>query len=146
MTDRISSPFGSVMITPGDHDPGLIDRMFGGGATPQYHNARVPPVDVVETADSFVVVMDLPGVRREDLNVDLAGVVVTVSAEARSFDPPDARWISHERRVGRYVRAINLSQSVDAQRIEAKYEDGILELTLPKPKSGATDAVAIEVK
>ena len=146
MSERISSPFGTVMVTPGEHDANIIDRMFGGGATPQYHNARVPPVDVVETAESFIVVMDLPGVRREDLSVDLVNGVVTVSAEAMAFDPPDARWISHERRVGRYVRAINLSQSVDANNIEAKYEDGILELTLPKPVSGSTDAVAIEVK
>lgn len=70
----------------------------------------------------------------------------TCQAEARAFGPPDAREVTHERRLGRYVRAIILWQGVDAAKIEAKYEDGILELTLLRSKTGLAAAVALEGK
>ena len=99
MPNRISTPSGSVIVNPGDHEHNMLERVFGGPTTPHFHNTRIPPVDL-ELGDSFVVMMDLPGVRREDLEVHVTADVLTVTAEAQTFQPEDARWVIHERRHG----------------------------------------------
>ena len=143
MPNRISTPSGSVIINPGDHEHNMLERVFGGPTTPQFHNSRIPPVDLVELEDKFLVMMDLQGLPRENLEVHVDGDTLVVSGDATQFEPEGARWIIHERRHGRYVRSISLGAHVDKDSIDANYTDGILSLTLPKAKPGKSTARAI---
>ncbi len=145
MAQRISSPWGTVMLSE-DHHENMLERLFGENLPEgPARSPRVPPVDVYETSDNFIVMVDLPGVRKEEIVVKYSGGMLSISAEAKGLDRDDGHWIMHERRVGRYVRGINLGRSVDPSIIKAEYVDGILELTIAKPKGEAADAVSIDV-
>ena len=145
MSQRISSPFGTVMLTS-DHQDNLFERVFGDDVPEgPARSPRVPAVDVYETESSFVVMVDLPGVLKQDIDVKYSGGMLSISAEAKGLQRTDGHWIMHERRIGRYVRGINLAHAVDPSSISAEYTDGILELTIAKPKSDAESAVEIKV-
>lgn len=98
--------------------------------------ARVPQIklDLSETENSFVIKADVPGVRKEDIDVRIDGNQVTIGAEVKkeSDEKKDGRVIRSERQYGYASRAFTLSCAVDESKAEAKMQDGVLRLTLPK--------------
>ncbi len=145
MPQRISSPFGTVILSE-DHHENALERVFGDDIPDgPARNPRVPAVDVYETPDAFILLMDLPGVHKEDIDVKYSDGVLSISAEAKGLQRDDGHWIMHERRVGRYVRGVNLGRTVDPSTIEAEYRDGILHLTINKPPGEVSDTVEIAV-
>lgn len=91
-------------------------------------------VDVSEQEGSFVVKAEIPGVRKEDIDVRVEGNQVTISAEVKSEkkDKQGARVLRRECQQGFASRSFTLDCALDESRADAKYEDGILSLTLPK--------------
>lgn len=92
-------------------------------------------VDVSETDKDFRVHAEMPGVRKEDINVTIDGDEVAISAEAkRETESKDneGRLLRTERFTGRMFRASSLGQEIDQAKADAKYVDGVLHLTLPK--------------
>ncbi|MDA7963619.1 Hsp20/alpha crystallin family protein [Ruegeria sp.] len=145
MSQRISSPFGTVMLSESHHE-NVLERVFGEDIPEgPARNPRVPAVDVYETAEAYILLMDLPGVRKDDIDVKYSDGTLSISAEAKGLQRDDGHWIMHERRVGRYVRGVNLGRSVDPSSISAEFTDGILELTIRKPSGEATEAVDIAI-
>ena len=145
MSQRISSPFGTVILSDKHHE-NVLERVFGEDAPEgPARNPRVPAVDVYETAQAYILLMDLPGVRKEDIDVKYSDGTLSISAEAKGVQRDDGHWIMHERRVGRYVRGVNLGRAVDPSSISAEYTDGILEVTIHKPSSDVTEAVEIAI-
>lgn len=145
MSDIIRSPFGGVVVSPNEPNPtGVIDRVFRSNRQRENY-AIVPPVDVYETAESYHIYLDLPGVRKEDIEVSYNNGAITVNAESKGINRSDGHWVRHERRIGPYLCNIPLNQTVDPAQINAHYNDGILELVVTKPKADASSAVAIEV-
>ena len=88
--------------------------------------------DVVEKADAFVARIEIPGVGKDDIDVQIDGASVRVKAEVKSADAADAK-VLHSNRVTRsFQRNFTLPAEVDESRAEAAYQDGVLTLTLPK--------------
>ncbi|MCY4540930.1 MAG: Hsp20/alpha crystallin family protein [Rhodobacteraceae bacterium] len=145
MAQRFASPFGTVILSE-DHHDNVLERVFGASSpTGPARNPRVPAVDVYETASEYILLLDLPGVRKEDIDVKYSDGTISISAQARGLERTDGTWIQHERRVGRYVRGVNLGRAINPSRISAEYTNGILELTVSKPGSEQVETVDIEV-
>jgi len=103
-------------------------------------------VDVSETDKSYTVKAEVPGVKKEDINVQIDGNVVSISAETkREKDVKDnGKVIRSERYYGSLQRSFTLASDVDQAGATAKYTDGILELTLPKRATSATKKLQVQ--
>jgi HSP20 family protein len=92
----------------------------------------VPPTDVYETEDALTVVLELPGVTRESVSIELKEDVLRVEARIDFAKYEGLEPVYTEYNVGHYTRSFALSEAVDRERIGAQLEDGVLTLTLPK--------------
>jgi HSP20 family protein len=125
------------------YDPfGDLDDMFKGlMLRPVRFEQQVPQIkiDVKENDGAYVIRADIPGVKKEDIKVDVDGNVISISAEVKEEkeQKEGGRVIRSERYYGSMSRSFSLGQDVDEKTAKAKYTDGVLELTLPK-KPGAT--------
>lgn len=102
-------------------------------------------VDVNENDDAFVVRADVPGIRKEDIDVTVNGNSLTISAELKKEkdEKKDGKVLRSERHYGVATRSMSFGSDVDALAARAKYENVVLELTLPKKHSQETKRVAI---
>ena len=103
-------------------------------------------VDVAEVNNAYTVHAEIPGVSRDDIHVSLDGGVVTLSAEIKQQDEQkkDAKVLRSERYYGSVSRSFQLPQEVDAGAARAKYENGVLNLTLPKKAQANARRLAID--
>jgi len=103
-------------------------------------------VDVAEKNGAYVVSAELPGVKKEDIQVTIDGAQVTLSAETRREKevPQDERLLHTERSYGKVTRSFSLPQEVDDGKAEAKFRDGVLELTLPKKAAASRKQISIQ--
>jgi HSP20 family protein len=105
----------------------------------------MPALDVTETNDAYHIDIEVPGMRPEDINVTVDQGMLTVSGERRSEEEKDDRSYHRvERRYGSFRRSISLPRDVDATRVQASYDKGVLRLEIPK--SEASQPKRIEVK
>lgn len=107
----------------------------------------IPAVDVSEDDEHFVVRAELPGVKKEDIDVTLEGGVLTITAEhkAEQEKKEGERYIRQERRYGKYMRSLRLGAEIDESKIKATYKDGVLELMLPKSETMKPKRIAVDV-
>ena len=103
-------------------------------------------VDVAEKNGHYLVSAELPGVRKEDIQVTIDGAEVTLAAEVKREKEvtEDERVLHSERAFGKVSRSFSLPQEVDEAKAEAKFRDGVLELTLPKKAAAARKQVTIQ--
>ncbi len=103
-------------------------------------------VDVAEANGAYVVTADLPGVKKEDIQVSIDGAEVTLTAEVKREKEAskDERVLHTERVFGKLTRSFTLPQEVDEGKAEAKYRDGVLELKLPKKAAAQRKQVTIQ--
>ena len=101
-------------------------------------------LDVTEDEKAFHVKAELPGVKKEDISVEVEGNQVSIAAETRrEVDEKKGEFVHSERYIGRQSRTFILGTEIDRNAVEAKLVDGVLELTLPK--SGAVKAQKIAI-
>ena len=92
-----------------------------------------PAIDVVEKEDRFLVKVELPGVKEEDVNVTVAGGTLTIEGEKKAESEVKKKgYYYSEASYGSFSRSITLPSTVDSGKIEANYDKGVLEITLPK--------------
>jgi HSP20 family protein len=103
-------------------------------------------MDVSEDDKAYHVKADIPGVRKEDIKVSIDGDRVSISTEFRKEkeEKKGETLISSERYYGSQFRGFSLQQAVDAAKADAKYENGVLELTLPKKEPTSAKEIAIK--
>ena len=103
-------------------------------------------VDVTEKNGTYKVTAELPGVRKEDIQVAIDGAQVTLAAEVKQEKETakDERVLHTERTYGKVTRSFTLPQEIDEARVEARFRDGILELELPKKAAPARKAITIQ--
>ena len=103
-------------------------------------------IDLFEHDGDYRVLADLPGVKKEDIDVQIDGDEVSITAEARSQASPreGERALHSERYFGKMARAFRLQEEVDDTRATAKFADGVLELTLPKKSPASSKKVTIQ--
>lgn len=132
-----------------------MNRLFGtvfdsqaGGNRQTVSAARrwIPAMDLVEEGERYVLRADLPGVREEDVKVELEENVLTVSGERRiEHEDRGEGYYRVERSSGSFSRSLVLPEGVDPQAIHARIEHGVLEVSVPKPQQRAPHRVTIDV-
>jgi HSP20 family protein len=134
-------------ITRFDPFSDLVDDLVNGFfVRPVPYQARGTKVDVAEKNGAYIVTAELPGVKKEDINVTIDGAEVSLSAEVKREKEvsQDERVLHTERTFGKVTRSFSLPQEVDETKAEAKFKDGVLELTLPKKQAAARKQVTIQ--
>ena len=109
--------------------------------------ARIPAVDVAETDTAYQVKAELPGIRKEVLDVTVEDGVLTIKAEHNDNHEQieNGKLIRQERSTGKFVRSLRLGADVDEETITAEYRDGVLHITLPKAKEVQPRKVEVSV-
>jgi HSP20 family protein len=104
----------------------------------------MPSVDVSETAKEIIVNAEIPGVEAKDIDVNLAGNVLTIKGERkREHEKKEENLHRVERSYGSFYRSLSLPSEVDADKIKASYKKGVLRVTMPKTKRAAGKKVEI---
>jgi HSP20 family protein len=105
-----------------------------------------PRVDIYETEDSYVVRADLPGIKKEDIEIDVKDSTLAVRGD-KKFDGKSDKdnYMRVERKYGKFVRSFRLSDNVDRSKIEANYKDGVLEINIPKREEAVTKQIKVGV-
>lgn len=122
-------------------NPGYLIRPLHGDSTPNSIK-----VDIKENKKTIKVVAEVPGVNKNDINLDVDGAVLTISTEIKQFDEKkeDEKTIRAERYYGLISRRINLPAEVDIKGSSAKYDNGVLELVLKKSVESPVQRIKID--
>ena len=134
-------PFGDVFD---DLMKGFLVRPVA--AADAGETVRRMKIDVTEKDGEYKVLAEIPGVKKDDIQIDIDGDLVSISAEARvEKDVKEGERVIHsERYFGKVARSFRLGQEVDQAKASAKYADGILELVLPKKTAASAKRVTIQ--
>src|SRR4051812_40767324 len=130
----------------------LVDDLFKGFLVRplayEGRNETLPraKVDVAEKNGAYVVAAELPGVKKEDIQVTIDGAQVTLAAEVKREREveKDERVLHTERMFGKVTRSLTLPQEVDESKAQAKFENGVLQLTLPKKSAAQRKPIQIQ--
>lgn len=129
---------------------GEMNRLFNtffetpGSTGPGRH--WVPPMDLVEEPEHFVLRADLPGLDEKDVTIEVEGDVLTLSGERKVEHQEEGEgYYRLERSTGTFRRTLHLPQGVDAEGIEASFDRGVLELRIPKPEEHKPRRIEIAV-
>ena len=117
-----------------------IDRGLGFGK-----NSIFPAVDVTEEEKQVIVKVDVPGLKREDISLSAEGSVLTVLGERKSQEEEkNKHFHRRERSYGRFERSIDIGTIIDQSKVQAKYRDGVLNITIPKTNDAQKKQIHIE--
>jgi HSP20 family protein len=114
-----------------------VDRLFDAffGADREQGRRWVPPVDLVEGEDHFILKADLPGLSDGDVSIEVHDGTLTISGErAAEHEGGERGWYRIERSFGSFSRSLTLPDGVDADAISAHFDRGVLEVRIPKPE------------
>ena len=104
------------------------------------------PADILETASEYRLMVEAAGLTKDSTSVTLEGNTLTISGEKK--DPwetqTESTWHANERRFGRFSRSFTVPSRVDSNKISARYQDGILEITLPKVPEAQPQKITIQ--
>jgi len=103
-----------------------------------------PAVDIFETEKEIALLADMPGVKAEDLNIDLHENVLTLDGEVNAPEGADEVDVIREYRTGKYRRQFTLSQMIDQSKIDAEMKDGVLRLRLPKVEAATPRKITVK--
>jgi HSP20 family protein len=124
-----------------------IERWAGTAWDTWKPETYTPGTDMYEYKDELVLRMEFPGIRREDIDISLEGDCLTVKAEKNQEEYPEGtKWYRHERWYGTYTRTWTLPYPVDAEKVSAKLEYGVLEIRLPKAEVAKAKKIEVAVK
>ena len=102
-----------------------------------------PDVDIFENEQQITLLADMPGVAADDIRIDLNDNQLSISGEVRPFEGGNESDVLVEFEIGRYVRQFTLSEVIDQSRIEARHEDGVLRLILPKAEKAIPRQITV---
>jgi HSP20 family protein len=104
----------------------------------------LPALDVWETDDALVVSLDLPGIKEDEVTIEVDNGVLTVGGtRERKVEQKDDRFYRFERRYGTFSRSVTLPQGVDESQINASFANGVLEISVPKPEERRPKRISI---
>ena len=107
----------------------------------------IPAIDVFEKEDKFVVKAELPGMKEDDIDVSVVGDTLTIKGEKKTeAEVKEEDYYCCEHSYGSFFRSVALPSHVDTKKIEASYEEGVLEITLPKIPEVKPKKVAVKKK
>lgn len=103
-----------------------------------------PAVDIFETEKELILRADMPGVKADDLKIDLRDNILTLTGEIAPYEGPDETDILIEYEIGKYYRQFTLTEAIDQNKIEAELKDGVLRLSLPKAEAAIPRKIPIK--
>jgi HSP20 family protein len=124
----------------------MLGRWLGGGHGNGGESLAPYAVDVREDADHFYVEAELPGFKKDNVDITLENQQLTISAERRDEqekEGPKGDLLLHERRYSRFLRSFTLPPTVDEQTVNAKLQDGVLTITLNKREESKPRKIAV---
>lgn len=128
----------------------FLGDAFSGWDWPYRESAAaswVPPVDIFEEPDSIRILAEVPGVKPEDVKLSVEGNVLTVQGtKHQTAEEKTDRVHRYERTYGTFERSFTLPSTVDAEKIKASYESGVLTITLPKAEKAKPRQIEVAVK
>jgi len=150
----LPSIFGENLFDDWMNDSGLMNpsAFFGKSRSPLYgkHASHIMKTDIKENQDSFDVIIDLPGFKKEGIQVQLDNGYLSITA-SKSLDKDEkneeGKYIRQERYSGSCTRSFYVGNAVTEEDIKAKFEDGVLKLNIPKKDPNAVESkkyIAIE--
>lgn len=105
------------------------------------------PVDIYDSGESIVVSASIPGIKPEDIDISITGDTLTIKGETKFEEKVEkANYIRQERRFGRFERSLSLPTQVQSDKVEAVFENGVLNLTLPKAEEVKPKQIKVSVK
>jgi len=105
-----------------------------------------PKVDVYETQESYVLNAELPGLKKEEINIDVNDNILTINGEKKFEEKVEKdSYVRVERNYGSFSRSFTLSDDVNTESIQASYKEGVLELTLPKKEEAKPKEIKVEI-
>lgn len=127
-----------------------IDRLFESpfsflAPSTSFFEGWTPAVDIYQDSDKYVVKAELPGMKKEDIEVSLDGNTLTIFGERKQEEEKkEGENYRSERFFGRFQRSITLPDEVQANKIEATYKDGVLNVTLPKAEGAKPKQIQVK--
>ena len=107
----------------------------------------VPPVEVLEKEDRFIVKAELPGMKKEEIDISVVGDTLTLKGAGKTeTEVKEEEYHFSERSYGAFFRSIAMPSAVDTKKIEATFEEGVLEITLPKAAAVKPKKIEIAAK
>lgn len=116
-------------------------------AAKDFFNERVlsPSCDISEANDHFLMSVDIPGMKPEDIKIEVANNILTISGERKREEKENDDSIQHyEKSYGYFKRSFSLPTSIESESVEARYENGVLELFLPKTQTAKSRQIEIQ--
>ena len=133
-SSRLGRLFESMLESP-------LQREENGSLLGQW----IPPVDVLEEGDTIRIVAELPGVKPEDVRISLEGNVLTLQGEKKEEERQDDKLYRFERTYGMFERSFTLPATIDANKIVAKFESGLLTVLLPKVEAAKPRQITVNI-
>ncbi|MFL6542853.1 MAG: Hsp20/alpha crystallin family protein [Chthoniobacterales bacterium] len=130
---------------------GELDSLFemplwsGFGRQSQLFSAWTPALDVYQNNDNVVAMIELAGMKKEDIEISLHDGMLTISGERKGESAQDDKAERSERFIGKFRRSITLPTRIDANKVSANYKDGILTVTLPKAEEAKPKQIQVNV-
>ena len=123
----------------------LLELPFRAGSSrqSQLFSGWTPALDLYQNNDNIVAVVELPGLRKEDIEISLQDGTLTISGERKEETGPESGATRTERYTGKFRRSITLPSRVDLNKVSATYKDGILTVTLPKAEEAKPKKIQI---
>ncbi len=135
-------------LTPMDIIFDSVSKSWGGGLPGFSLDQRqewTPPVDITETKDSIIVRTELPGLTKEDVEIDVANGILAIRGEKKVEEEDKGRtWHRREVRYGSFSRSFSLPSDVKSEEAKAAFSDGILTVVLPKEEKAVHRKIEIE--
>lgn len=123
----------------------LLDFLSSTPPKGAYINAEFPPIIVSTSGDNVIVRAEIPGIKVNDLDVQVVNDVLTIKGERKtSIEVSKMTYLRRERPYGTFARAIVLPERVDAEKVAASYKNGVLVVTLPKAPESKPKQVIIK--
>jgi len=130
-----------------DNNPfDLIDRFFSDDdwLMPRF---RTPAIDVYDDGDKYMLEAELPGLTDKDIKIEVRNgqLILSTARSEKSEEKKKGRWIRRERREFRFSRSFTLPEDVDAEKIEAHFKNGVLQVSLPKKPEAAPKTIEVKI-
>ncbi len=116
------------------------------GRQTQLFNGRTPALDIYQNADNIVAVVELPGMRKEEIEISLHDGTLTIAGERKSVSGEGEKAERTERFTGKFRRGVTLPTRVDAGQVAASYKDGVLTVNLPKAEEAKPKKIEISIE
>ncbi len=138
-------PFQDLLDVKDDFDK-VVDKIFG-EELEIFERKKFPIVDIYEDGENIILKAELPGVKKEDISVNITGDTITISGKKEEEkEVKEKNYYRKERKSGSFTRSFTLPCEIDKENVKATFKNGILEIVLPKVEKEKTKQIEIKVE